>query len=79
MVVSRLRDPKHVPVRVAKVHFAHTPRLVAWRLHAPPSYAERLATYTFWNVRPPVDYGYFSPECRNGGTLDLRPAVSAWP
>jgi hypothetical protein len=53
--------------------------LVARRLHAPAAYAQRLATYTFWNVRPPVDYGYFSPECRDGGTLDLRPAVSAWP
>jgi hypothetical protein len=53
--------------------------LVARRLHAPPGYAQRLATYTFWNVRPPVDYGYFSPECRDGGTLDLRPAVPAWP
>jgi hypothetical protein len=53
--------------------------LAAERLGAPAGYAERLATYTFWNVRPPVDYGYFSPECRDGGTLDLRPAVSAWP
>jgi hypothetical protein len=51
----------------------------ARRLHAPPAYAERLADYTFWNVRPPVDYGYFSPECRDGGTLDLHPSSSAWP
>src|SRR5919202_6978413 len=48
---------------------------VVRRLHAPPAYAQQLATYTFWNVRPPVDYGYFSPECRDNGTLDLRPAV----
>jgi hypothetical protein len=53
--------------------------LAARRLGAPPAYAARLETYTFWNVRPPVDYGYFSPECRDGGTLDLRPAVAAWP
>jgi hypothetical protein len=53
--------------------------LVAERLGAPAAYAERLGTYTFWNVRPPVDHGYFSPECRDGGTLDLRPAVSDWP
>jgi hypothetical protein len=52
---------------------------VAWRLRAPAAYAQQLATYTFWNVRPPVDYGYFSPECRDGGTLDLRPAASTWP
>ena len=52
---------------------------VARRLHAPPAYAERLATYTFWNVRPPVDYGYFSPECRDGGTLDLHQASDSWP
>ena len=31
------------------------------------------------NVRPPVDYGYFSPECRDGGRLDLRPPTSRWP
>ena len=53
--------------------------LVARRLHAPSAYAQQLATYTFWNVRPPVDYGYFSPECRDGGTLDLHPASSIWP
>ena len=53
--------------------------LVARRLHAPPAYAQQLATYTFWNVRPPVDYGYFSPECRVGGALDLRSASSVWP
>ena len=52
---------------------------VARRLHAPPAYAARLGTYTFWNVRPPVDYGYFSPECRDGGTLDLHPASGVWP
>jgi hypothetical protein len=48
-------------------------------LGSPPAYATRLAEYTFWNVRPPVDYGYFSPECRNGGKLDLRPQTSRWP
>jgi hypothetical protein len=53
--------------------------LVAWRLRAPPVYAQQLATYTFWNIRPPVDYGYFSPECRDGGTLDLHPADADWP
>jgi hypothetical protein len=52
---------------------------VAWRLHAPAAYAQQLATYTFWNVRPPVDYGYFSPECRDGGTLDLHPVSDSWP
>jgi hypothetical protein len=48
-------------------------------LGAPAAYAQRLATYTFWNVRPPVDYGYFSPECHDGGKLDLRPQTSRWP
>jgi len=52
---------------------------VARALGAPAPYAQRLATYTFWNVRPPVDYGYFSPECRDGGKLDLRPQTSRWP
>jgi hypothetical protein len=52
---------------------------VARALGTPAAYAQRLATYTFWNVRPPVDYGYFSPECRDGGKLDLRPQTSRWP
>jgi hypothetical protein len=52
---------------------------VARALGAPAAYAQRLATYTFWNVRPPVDYGYFSPECHDGGKLDLRPQTSRWP
>ena len=52
---------------------------VARALGAPPAYAQRLAAYTFWNVRPPVDYGYFSPECRDGGKLDLRPQTTRWP
>jgi hypothetical protein len=53
--------------------------LVAERLGAPQEYAERLGTYTFWNVRPPVDGGYFSSDCRDGGPLDLHPASSIWP
>jgi hypothetical protein len=53
--------------------------LAAERLGVPAAYGERLGTYTFWNVRPPVDYGYFSPECRDGGALDLHPASAEWP
>ena len=53
--------------------------LAADQLGAPAAYAERLAMYTFWNVRPPVDYGYFSPECRDGGTLDLHPGRPGFP
>jgi hypothetical protein len=53
--------------------------LAAQRLGAPAAYAARLGAYTFWNVRPPVDGGYFSPDCRDGGPLDLHPASSAWP
>jgi hypothetical protein len=51
----------------------------AERLGAPAAYAERLGTYTFWNVRPPVDYGYFSPECRDGGAFDLHPGRPGFP
>ena len=51
----------------------------AERLGAPTAYAERLGTYTFWNVRPPVDGGYFSSDCRDGGPLDLHPASHVWP
>jgi len=51
----------------------------AERLGAPPAYAKRLEDYAFWNVRPPVDGGYFSADCRDGGSLDLHPASHVWP
>jgi hypothetical protein len=51
----------------------------ATSLGAPAAYAAALADYTFWNVRPPREYGYFSPECRDGGTLDLRPETTRFP
>ena len=53
--------------------------LAAERIGAPPADAQRLEDYTFWNVRPPVDGGYFSPECRDGRALDLDRASPAWP
>jgi hypothetical protein len=53
--------------------------LAAAGMGAPAADAQRLEDYTFWNVRPPVDGGYFSPECRDGGALDLRPGSSRWP
>jgi hypothetical protein len=53
--------------------------LAAERMGAPPAEARRLEEYTFWNVRPPVDRGYFSPECRDGGALDLHPGSPIWP
>jgi hypothetical protein len=52
---------------------------VTERLGAPRAYAAQLGTYTFWNVRPPVDGGYFTPDCRDGGPLDLHPASPSWP
>jgi len=52
---------------------------VAASLGASPAYAQTLEDYVFWNVRPPVDGGYFSPECRDGGQLDLRPSDPRWP
>jgi hypothetical protein len=52
---------------------------VASSLGASPAYAQRLEDYVFWNVRPPVDAGYFSPECRDGGRLDLRTSDPRWP
>jgi hypothetical protein len=53
--------------------------LVAERLGAPAAYAEQLGTYTFWNVRPPVDGGYSTPDCRDGAPLDLHPGRPEWP
>jgi hypothetical protein len=53
--------------------------LAASSLGAPAGYAQTLEDYTFWNVRPPIDGGYFSAECKDGGKLDLRPGDHRWP
>ncbi|HZQ89441.1 MAG TPA: hypothetical protein VFA42_05495 [Gaiellaceae bacterium] len=55
---------------------------VATRLGAPLSEAEALAQlfaqqiYPLRRIETPT---YWSPECRDGGTYDLRPSSSAWP
>ena len=52
---------------------------VAERLGADPEKAQRLARLALAEraITAPADYR--SSECRDGGTLDLDPASSAWP
>ncbi|HEY1370613.1 MAG TPA: hypothetical protein VGF23_26015 [Gaiellaceae bacterium] len=54
---------------------------VAWvarQLGAPWRYAHLLAERE-WADYSDEPAGYTSPECRNGGKLDLRPASHSWP
>jgi hypothetical protein len=42
------------------------------------SYADKLAE-AYWRHYPDTLSEYRSPECRNGGALDLQPSASTWP
>lgn len=42
-------------------------------------YGALLEDFTWTRIYPLEPPGYSSPECRPGGTLDLRKRVSAWP
>jgi hypothetical protein len=53
--------------------------LAAEALRAPQTEARRLARFAWEEFYPPQDPGYSSPECHNGGLLDLRPASRVWP
>lgn len=55
---------------------------VATRLGASLSEAQALAqlfAQRIYPLRRTETPAYWSPECRNGGTYDLRPGSSAWP
>jgi hypothetical protein len=55
---------------------------VAMRLGASVSEAQALAqlfAQRIYPLRRTETPTYWSPECRNGGTYDLRPGSSAWP
>jgi hypothetical protein len=47
-------------------------------LGIPRGYAERLAQ-VFWKAYPRRPKAYVSRQCRDGGTLDMRPASHRWP
>ncbi len=41
--------------------------------------AQKLVERYWEEVYPDQDYPYFSPQCRDGGRLDLRPRSDIWP
>jgi hypothetical protein len=54
----------------------------ASRLGAGPAAAKALARYAadwYAKVWPSSKADYYSPECRDGGALDINPWSSAWP
>ena len=53
--------------------------LVAARLGIDEDYARRLATLYWERAYPRDDPVYGSPECRDGGTMDVHPESSDWP
>jgi hypothetical protein len=53
--------------------------LVAARLGIDEDYARRLAALYWERAYPRSDPVYGSPECRDGGTMDVHPETSEWP
>jgi hypothetical protein len=54
-------------------------RRAARLLGAPPAYADSLAELAWTGLYPYGLAKYHSPECRDGGKLDLNPRSSVWP
>jgi hypothetical protein len=52
---------------------------VAEALGAMQAEAQQLSRLAWRHLYPPSDPDYFSPDCRNGGELDLRPHRARWP
>jgi hypothetical protein len=48
-------------------------------LGANASYAALLEDFAWTRIYPVEPPGYSSPDCRPGGSLDLRKRVAAWP
>jgi hypothetical protein len=48
-------------------------------LGAPRAYADTLAELAWTGLYPFGLAKYHSPECRDGGNLDLNPKSSVWP
>ncbi len=56
-----------------------TTAFAATLLGADPRSAQATATYALAKLYPNLPDEYRTPDCTNGGPLDLRPADSMWP
>jgi hypothetical protein len=63
---------------VAECYGLQRLRDAALSLGADPPYADELAT-VYWGDYGHISPEYTSPECRDGGELDLHPTTSRWP
>jgi hypothetical protein len=63
----------------AECYALQTTAAVAERLGATPEQARAIAEWNLKHAYPHLPPQYHSPECRNGGRLDLRPETSVWP
>ena len=63
---------------VAECYAIQSLRGAALSLGADAEYADELAT-ALWDHYPNEPPGYSSPQCRDGGELDLHPETSRWP
>ena len=63
----------------AECYALQTTRLVAERFGASSEQAQMVALWNFKEAYPLMPARYRSPECVDGGTLDLRPDDSVWP
>jgi hypothetical protein len=66
---------------VANCHAVQTIASLAEALGDTPDDAEAIATYDYDVIYQgrAHDDGYWSPDCRDGGALDLNPGSSVWP
>jgi hypothetical protein len=64
---------------IAQCHALQANADVARRLGASPEEAEAVAAFVLARVQPSLPPAYQSPECRDGGALDLHPERAGWP
>jgi hypothetical protein len=64
---------------VAECYGAQRVRRLARALGADAAYADALADTYWWHVYPGAPRAYWSPDCYDGGALDLAPRATVWP
>jgi len=64
---------------VAQCYALQTNAEAAIRLGANRPDAEAIAAYVFTRIQPALPPEYRTPDCRDGGPLDLEPDRTAWP
>jgi hypothetical protein len=64
---------------VAECYALQTTAWTAARFGATPVQGQHIARYLIAHIYPQMPAAYRSPDCRDGGALDLRPESALWP